>query len=583
MFEIIDTETKLQNCEVALKGKNIIACDLEAEGLDTKVSAIKGIGFGTNQQQFFIPFPHEIPEDILKTFLIQLFSRIIIFHNAKYDMELLLHNKLPIPKVFHDTLLMSWLIDENKKHGLKTLAKELFGREPRKWKELDNEITLLRGEEEITHDLAEYCSVDVGNTYDLFNYFNPLLEKENAKIDYERVELKLVLVLIRMEMRGIKVDVSMLQEKQGVAKEELVKLEKKIIDKIREKNPSSSEFLNLRSPKQLEEILFDILKYSSVKETGSKKRSTDNEALIGIIRKEKLTDSDIVPMILKFRDLDKVYGTYLVALAEQAGVENIIHANFLQHGTKTGRLSSSDPNMQNIPTRHDQWDVRKAFVARKGYKFLMADYNQVELRLLAHFSQDKNMTETFLSGGDIHSKTMELLKIKNRRVAKGINFGIVYGMGSRTLAQIVEIKEDEAKAYIDRFFTAYPMVKPFIIRVQQSAFRFGYVEMLTGRKRHFQEIYDRRWYNLISRQSINSLIQGSAADLIKIAMIRLDPLLKNMGAYILAQIHDELIIETPEDKIDEAKKVITDTMENALKLRIPLKVTIAEGERWEKE
>ena len=402
-------------------------------------------------------------------------------------------------------------------------------------------------------------------------------------IDYERIEVKLIPVLMAMEMRGIKVDVSWLQQKQHDASKELSRLEKLILDKIKEEMKNDRALYNIRSPKQIETILFDVLKYPVIKETDSKKRSTDNEVLLEIVKKFLLTENDIVPLLLKFRDLDKVNGTYFVALANQAGLTNTIHANFLQHGTRTGRLSSSDPNLQNIPTRHDEWTVRDAFIPREGYKFLIADYSQIELRMLAHFSRDEHMVKTFVDGGDIHATTMKLTGIKDRRIAKNVNFGIVYGVGPRTLSAMIEKPEADAKKYIDSFLNGYPQVRSFIHRVQQLTLSTGIVEMITGRKRHFHEYQDRRWYTTIARQSVNTKIQGSAADLIKIAMIKLYPLLKANDAHMLVQIYDEIIIETPIDKIEEAKKIIIDTMENALKLRVPIIANIVEGERWIKE
>jgi DNA polymerase-1 len=255
----------------------------------------------------------------------------------------------------------------------------------------------------------------------------------------------------------------------------------------------------------------------------------------------------------------------------------------MQHGTRTGRLSSNDPNLQNIPTRHDEWNVREAFIPRPGYKFIIADYSQIELRMLAHFSQDAHMVDTFVKGGDIHAKTMELTGITVRRIAKNVNFGMVYGVGPRTLSQLIGTKEEEARQYIDRFFRGYPQIRAFINRVQQQTFRTGYVEMITGRRRHFHEYKDNRWFNTIARQAINTKIQGSAADLIKIAMIKLKPVLQEHDAHMLVQIHDEIIVETPEDKIEEVKVIVHDVMVNALKLRVPVEIGMAVGDRWIKD
>jgi DNA polymerase-1 len=581
MFTLVNSLDLLNESLDQLSDDLVIACDLEADSLDTSKANIEGIGYGTEYKAFYIPFPHNINNVDIINFLSKLFEKTVVFHNAKYDMKLLLANSLPVPKKFHDTMIMSWLVDENRQHGLKVLTKEIFGKVPKKYDEVKRVPDLFTTQEDLVLEMAEYCCEDVKNTFALYKYFHPQLEEENVQVAYERVELKLIPVLMDMESRGIQVDVSWLQERSVAAHKELASLEARILNKL-SKNMTSNEarFLNIRSPKQLERILFDILKYKVVKETASKKRSTDNEVLETIVRKHKLKETDVVPMLLKFRDLDKVNNTFFMTLAEQAGTENIIRANFLQHGTRTGRLASNAPNLQNIPSRHDEWNVRTAFVPREGYRFIIADYSQVELRMLAHFSQDKHMLDTFLTDGDIHGKTMELLGIDDRRIAKNVNFGIVYGVGPRTMSQLIQRPEVECKRYIEGFLSGYPQVRQFIYRVQQSTFRTGYVETIIGRRRHFHEFQDRRWFGNISRQSVNTKIQGSAADLIKIAMIKLHYALKEFDSHILVQIHDEVIVETPVDKIEEVKVVIKDIMEHALALRVPLRTSMVEGDRW---
>lgn len=580
MYTIIDSLDKLQKAREALDKVDIIACDTEASDLDTKKAKIEGIGFGTKTDTYFIPYPHSFPQELINDFLASLFSREVIFHNAKYDIKLLKHNNIPTPDKIHDTMIMSWLIDENDSHGLKSLAKQYLGKEPKSYKELNRQPDLFRTEQDIMVELANYCMDDVVNTYELYEYFYPRIDTEGVRIAYERVELKLIPVLINMEMRGIKLDVSSLQEKSEKAKKELWKLEKDIVTKIKEKTPKGYPPINIRSSMQLEDILFNVFKYEVVKETEKGKKSVDVESLHEIIKKNDLKEHDFLPMLLKFRDLDKVNSTYFEALVEQAGIENVIRANFLQHGTRTGRLSSNEPNLQNIPSRHDEWDVRSAFVPREGYRFLIADYSQIELRMLAHFSRDEHMVNTFLEGGDIHATTMRLAGITERRIAKNVNFGIVYGIGPRGLVALIGGKEDDARKYINRFFEGYPMVKYFIEKVQAKTLQTGKVDMITGRKRRFHEFQDRRWYNTIARQSVNTKIQGSAADLIKIAMIRMEQALKEVGAFQLVQIHDEIIIETPVDKMERAREIINDCMTSALTLRVPLVANIVEGDKW---
>lgn len=584
MYHVVTNEEELLKSVEALKEEKLIACDTETTGLDVTNAELEGIGYGTDKETFFIPFPNDIQVSAIKEALYLLYKgKEIVFHNAKYDLKVFKHNHYPIPESFHDTMIMSWLVDENGQHGLKPLAKEILGVEPKKFTQINRTLDLFRNEANVMQELAEYCMDDVKNTFLLYQHFRPLLEKENVLVDYERIELKLIPVLIDMELRGISIDVSLLQKKQKVAKKELLRLEQDLILLASKKMaPDPKRAINLRSPKQIENILFNVFYYPSVKETKGKSKSTDNEVLETLVKTHDLKENDFVPMLLKYRDLDKIYTTYLIALEEKAGVENVIRSNFMQHGTNTGRISSNDPNLQNIPTRSDNLNVREAFIPRKGYKFLLADYSQIELRVIAHFSRDENMIDTFLDGGDIHAKTMQITKT-SRKVAKAINFGLIYGMGPRTLAQTLKIKEEDSKRYMNKFFGGYPQIRFFIDRIQQQALRTGVVTMITGRKRRFHEHKDRRWFNTIARQSVNTIIQGSAADLIKIAMIKLHPVLNKIDAHMLVQVHDELIIEVPEDKIEEARVAIKTAMESALTLRVPLVANITEGDKWIKE
>jgi DNA polymerase-1 len=571
--QIIQTIEELVGLEKILE-EPVVACDLEASDLDTRICQLEGIGLGTSQKQGYIAFSEKLSPEQVRPFLREVFEKkLVIFHNAKYDLQVFDKYKIDWPERIHDTMIMAWLVDENVSHSLKSLAQSIFGREVKRWEQVRRTPDLFYGREELTQELANYCAGDVRNTFDLYEYFLPLLQKGGLIPDYERIELKLIPVLTRMECRGVRIDTDWLEQKKGEIELILKDLERELVEK------TGDSKVNIHSPRQLEYFLFDVLKYPASKITGAGKRSTDDEVLKDLVKELNLQSDDFIPLLLKFRELDKLYRTYIVGLLGQVDENQVIHTNFLQHGTRTGRLASSDPNLQNIPLRSDEWNIRQAFIPREGYKFLIADYSQIELRMLAHFSQDKNMVEVFEKGGDIHAKTMELTGTK-RKEAKGINFGLIYGMGSRTLAHILGIKEEQAKEYIERFFAGYPGVRPFSIRIQQRALREGIVEMLTGRKRRFYEIKDARWYNAIKRQAINTVISGSAADLIKVAMIRLAKALESFDAHQLIQIHDEIVMEVPREVVGKVKAVVKDTMENALKLRVPLQVGIEEGDYW---
>lgn len=571
---VIKTITGLSELEEQLKTEQVIACDLETSGLDIFTVDLEGIGLGTSKQQFFIAFPNKLDHKDISTCLANVFKdKYVVFHNAKYDLKMLRKCNFPLPQKIHDTMLMSWLIDENTLHGLKALTRRVLDKETKDWKQLNRTIDLFTTADDLQKELADYCGEDVSNTYQLYYKLFPQVKLEGALIDYERIEIPLVFVLVEMEYKGVQLDTAWLTTKRDEIKRVIDNLEIKMWEKAGDNN------INIQSPKQLENLLFNKLNYKPVKVTDSGKRSTDNEVLNELVKQNKLKENDFVPLLLRYRELSKLYSTYFVSLLEQKDTNNVIHTHFLQHRTRTGRLASNKPNLQNIPERDDEWNVRRAFISRRGFKFLIADYSQIELRMLAHYSLDDNMVKTFKEDGDIHAMTMKLTGTK-RKEAKGINFGLIYGMGPRTLAQMLEIPEDRAKRYIHRFFSGYPKVQAFTYRIQQQALDKGYVEMITGRKRRFREIKDKRWYNMIQRQAINSKIQGSAADLIKIAMIKLQGPLEKIGAYQLLQIHDEIIVEVPENKLEEGKKIIREVMEKAVKLRVPIKTGMVVGNYW---
>lgn len=570
-----DLETMVKDLENAPR----LACDVETTSLDVRVMELDGIGIGHGSLQWYLPFPDwgiTIEETI--PYLNKLFKTSdIVFHNAKFDLQVLKKFGYDLPEKIEDTMLMSWLVDETIPHGLKYLAKNILDREVTAYNEVQKKVDLFTTKEDLMEEMAEYCAGDIRNTYDLFEYYYPLLEEDDLLRAYYKVEIPFVFVLADIEYRGIRLDVDAMEKMK-------VKMEK-ILKETGEKMiaVAGSEAMNFNSPTQLENYLFSKngLGYKSFKQTPSGKNSTDNEALEMIIKEYNLTEDDFVPLLLKHREYDKLYRTYMIGLMEQAGDTGTIHTNFLQHGTRTGRLSSSSPNLQNIPARSDEWDIRRTFIPRDGYGFIVSDYSQVELRVLAHFSQDPNMVETFKNDGDIHAKTMELTHTE-RRQAKVINFGIIYGMGPRSLAHTLEITEPEAKMFINKFLNGYPKVRDWMSQVQKYALARGFVTMITGRRRRFYDLFDKKFFNNIRRQSVNTKIQGSAADVIKIAMLKLHKELPKHDAHILIQIHDEVVVEAPLDKMEEISKLVVKIMEDAVTLRVPLKVGMEMGDHWVK-
>lgn len=578
-----------------LKPLKMLGCDVETTALELDKMKLLGIGIGTNTKMFYVPwdYPGLKNEDTVKV-LNALFKKPIIFHNAKFDMKVLTKFGFKEPNDVHDTLILSWLSDESTNNGLKFLAKTLLNRDDvvefktvekkiKEWEAKRETPDLYEGgenyiDEDLIDEVGHYCMDDVRNTCDLYVLFKKQLVKEGIWDAYIKLEKPMIKVLNKMESAGVKIDKEWLTTKRDLAAQMLVDLEAQMYTLIGKKK----EEFNLNSPKQLEVLLFDELKYVPIKKTASGKRSTDNEVLNQLVKVNNLTDNDFVPLFLKYREMDKLHKTYLIGMLEQGGEEGIIHASFLQHGTRTGRLSSRDPNLQNIPARHDEWDIRQAFIPRPGHKFIVADYSQVELRVLAHFSKDENMVQAFNEDFDIHAKTMEVTGITERRIAKAINFGLIYGMGPRSLAHGLGITEKEAEQYIELFFKGYPKVRPFIKSVQRFVKQNWYIPMLTGRRRRFIEEASRNWYSTVERQSINTKIQGSAADIMKIAMLKMDKVLPEFKARQLIQVHDEIIVEAPAEIIDDAAIAVQLTMEQAVELSVPLKVGMQIGDYWVK-
>jgi|688.fasta_scaffold01486_7 DNA polymerase-1 len=584
MFEqrVIFKKEELNLLEDYLKQKDLIALDIETTGLDEYKDDLLGIGVGCPNQQFFIASQYFSKEEI-KDLLSKIFenNRIIVLHNAKFDLKFLAAKGLPIPEInnVEDTMLMAWLIDENNNIGLKNLIKRYLNRESKTYQQLIQE-SILQTEEERLTDLGTYCCDDVKNTIDLYAKFIVELNNQGVYKDYKYIEIPFIKVLMDMELWGIRVDSNLLEK----YKEELGEIIRGYANQLREicGNPN----FNPNSPKQIEEYLFTVCGYNPIKITRTGKRSTNSYVLEDIVAQNNLQDNDFVSVLLKYRELEKIYSTNIIPLLELRDQNERVHTTFLQHGTISGRLSSQGPNLQNIPVRDDEWSIKKCFVPAKGYKLVVADYSQVELRVLAHLSKDIAMTETFKMDGDIHNTTAKLTGTSRQR-AKAINFGLIYGMSAGSLAKTLEIDYDDAQDYINRFFRGYPQAKNYIEGVYSESYKNGSVRTLSGRLRHLDAERVIALRNDVrgsvgrfKRMAINSKIQGSAADIIKIAMIKLARRLEPFSARLLLQIHDELVIETPNNCAEEVMNIVKNEMEHAIELSVPLKVEIETGESW---
>ena len=430
---------------------------------------------------------------------------------------------------------------------------------------------------------TNYAAEDADVTFQLYEVFSPQLKKENLEELFHKVEMPLMKILAKMELAGISLDTDWLSRESVDLENDLRELEQKIFE-------LSGEEFNMNSPKQLGEILFEKLKLDpKAKKTKTGQYSTSEEVLQKLAYKH-----EIIQYILKYRTYQKLKSTYVDALpSEIEPKDNRVHTTFSQTTAATGRLSSLNPNLQNIPIRTARGQqIRGAFVAEEGKKIISADYSQIELRLIAELSGEDNMIKAFQNGEDIHASTAsKLFKIPldqvdktQRSQAKTVNFGIIYGQGAFALAEQTGLSRTEAKQMIDSYYENYPKLKIFMTEQVEKARKNGFVETILGRKRHLKDINSNNFVvrGHAERNAVNAPIQGSAADVIKIAMIDIDRALSEGGfkTKMLLQVHDELLFEVPEEEIEPIKALIKEKMESAMKTKVPLIVEVGVGNNW---
>lgn len=511
-------------------------------------------------------------------------------HHAKYDMEVLARHGIRVRGLAFDTMLAEWLCNPSSQNlGLKNLA----------WVRLGEEMTpitqlLGKGKEQITMDrvpvaeAAPYACADADMTLRLVPILEQELEEKKLTALYREVELPLVDVLMAMECNGILLDVPYLRQMSEELAERLRELEARIYEMV-------GYAFNVNSPAQLSEALFDRLNLprQGLRKTQSGHYSTAAEVL------EKLRGlHPVIDLILEHRQLAKIKSTYVDALPELVNPETgRLHTSYNQTGTVTGRLSSSEPNLQNIPIRTELGRrVRRAFRAEEGWVFLGADYSQVELRIVAHISQDPAMLQAFARGEDIHASTaaaiygvpLEAVTPEMRRVAKTVNFAITYGATGFGVAQQSDLTPEEGAKLIEAYYQTYPRVREYIARTKKMVREKGYVQTLLGRRRYFPEFQathrvHRNRLNAAYRMAINAPIQGTAADIIKLAMIRIHRALGERGlrTRMTLQVHDELVFEVPREELESVAPLVREVMEGAFPLDAPLKVDLKVGANWE--
>ncbi len=592
--ETIADEEALKALISRASGAAMLAVDLETTSLSPIDADIVGVSLCfEDRSAYYIPLAHRYlgaPRQLdLKETLSALEPLLTspgvpkAGQNIKYDYLVMKNHGVEISPVAFDTMVASYVINPSRRtHNLETISLEYLGHRPISYKEIAGE-----GKKQVTfdrvrvEDASRYSAEDAYLTYRLIPILDRKMEELSLSRLFGQVEMPLVIVLAEMEMTGVKVDERALAALSQEFTEKLVSLEREI-------TREAGEQFNINSTQQLARVLFDGLGLGSARKTKTG-FSTDNDVLTG------LADAHpIIPHILEYRTLSKLKSTYVDALPRLINKKTgRIHTSYNQTVAATGRLSSSDPNLQNIPIRTPEGRrIRAAFVPADGCVLVSADYSQIELRLLAHFCGDPALAQTFFDNEDIHRSTAALIfsvdpadvTTEMRRKAKTINFGIIYGISAHGLARELGIPHVDAKEFIETYFAKFARVKDYFEQVMKKAEHDGYVTTIMDRRRYLPELKssDRNVKAFAQRMAVNTPIQGSAADLIKMAMVNLRRRLDKEGlkARMIMQVHDELVVEAPADEQEQVCSIVKEEMEGVMKLNVPLRVDINSGKNW---
>ncbi|TND08670.1 MAG: DNA polymerase I [Bacteroidetes bacterium] len=590
-YRITDTTEKIAALIEELSGQASFCFDTETTGLDAHTAELVGLSFSTKAHEgWYVPVPAEQKEarQLVNIFK-PLFENAAIGktgQNIKYDLSVLKAYGINITGTLFDTMIAHYLLQPDMRHNMDVLAETYLNYSPVSIETLIGKKGKNQGNmrDVPLEQISEYAAEDADITLQLRTVFEPELEKAGVKKLFDEIEIPLVPVLAAMEAEGITLDTETLKEYSAELQKEIVETEKNIQE-------LAGTSFNVSSPKQVGDILFEVLKIvEKPKKTKTGQYATSEDIL------QKLTGKHpIVEKILEYRELVKLKNTYVDSLPEQVNPKTgRIHTSFNQVVAATGRLSSDNPNLQNIPIRTTKGrEIRKAFVARsKDFVLLSADYSQIELRIIAELSNEQNMIDAFKSGLDIHAataakvygKSLEEVTGDMRRNAKMVNFGIIYGISAFGLAERLNIPRKEAQEIITQYFTQYPAIKDYMDDRMEFARAHGYVETIKGRRRYLRDINSANATvrGFAERNAINAPIQGSAADMIKIAMINIHNALTE-GKYrtkMLLQVHDELVFDVPLDEVDIVKPVIEEKMRTAIAMKVPIEVGIGTGANW---
>ena len=596
-YQTIRTEKELDELMGLINQADYVSFDTETTSLDYMLAELVGISIALKPNEaFYIPINHNYEgaeKQLEQDFVLEALKPFLesdeipkIGHNLKYDRHILQNAGIDLKGTLLDTMLFSYVNNSTiTRHNLDAVSKRYLNINPTSYEDVAGKGAKQIPFSEVSIDVAsDYASEDADISLKLYEHIEPLVQKEAklAKL-YSEIEGPLIYTLGDIERNGVLIDSEKLSQQSKELEAKILKLESKV-----QKN--AGEDFNLGSPKQLQEILYEKLGLPVIKKTPKGQPSTSEAVL-----QELSIDFPIVHDILSYRAISKLKSTYTDKLPKMINSNTgRVHTSYHQAVTATGRLSSSDPNLQNIPIRSEEGRrIREAFIAPEGYKILAADYSQIELRIMAHLSKDQGLMDAFAKGQDIHQATAaEIFSINiddvtpnQRRSAKAINFGLIYGMSAFGLSKQLQITRAEAQNYIEQYFERYPGVKNYMDETKYSAKKNGYVETVLGRRLYLADIessnYQRRQY--AERSAINAPMQGTAADLIKMAMTDLHSKIRNesLDAKIIMQVHDELVIEVNENQLDELSDLTVNIMADIFKLDVDLKVDADIGNNWD--
>jgi len=596
-YEKILSEEQLGVWLKKLSAAEVFSFDLETTSLDYMQAEIVGLSFAVEANKAaYVPLAHcydNAPQQLDRARVLEQFKPLLedakkakLGQNLKYDMSVLANYDIAMQGIKYDTMLESYVLDSvGSRHNMDALALRFLDKHT-----IHFEDVAGKGARQITFDLVDidiatdYAAEDADVTLQLHQTIWPLLQESESLVKvFQEIEMPLLSVLSRMERRGVLLDTKAL-------KKQSVQLTARIAELESEVHTLAGEEFNLGSPKQLQKILFEKLALPIISKTPKGQPSTAESVLV-----ELAHDYELPKLLLEHRSLAKLKSTYIDKLPKMIDSNTgRVHTSYQQAVAATGRLSSTEPNLQNIPVRSEEGRrIRKAFIAKPGNKIVAADYSQIELRIMAHLSEDKGLVTAFENGVDVHSATasevfaveIDAVTKEQRRRAKAINFGLIYGMSAFGLARQLDIERYEAQAYVDLYFERYPGVKNYMESTRKIASEQGYVETVFGRRLYLPDINARNGMRrqYAERTAINAPMQGTAADIIKLAMINLDRQLQNseLDCAMLMQVHDELVFEIKENDLEAAIKIINAAMVGAASLSVPLIVDIGTGNNWD--